>query len=62
MHILNAIKIMNITHSKYGWKNPKQDKCKPNAGIFLKGNNTPDQIALFKNLTEFNIQNAIYVI
>lgn len=42
MHILNAVKIMNITHSKYGWKNPKQDKCKPNAGIFLKGNNTPN--------------------
>lgn len=38
---------MDNSHSKYRWKNPKQDICKLNSVIFLKGNNTPDQTALF---------------
>lgn len=52
---------MNKSHSKYRWKNPKQDLCKPNSVIFLKGNSTPEQTA-FKSSTELNIQNAINVI
>lgn len=38
---------MDNSHSKYRWKNPKQDICKLNSVIFKKGNNTPDQTALF---------------
>ena len=53
---------MNKSHSKCKLKYPKQDICKPNSVIFLKGNSTPEQTALFRNLTEFSIQNAVNVI
>lgn len=53
---------MNKSHSKHKLKYPKQDVCKPNSVIFLKGNSTPEKTALFRNLTEFNIENAINII
>lgn len=34
MYILNGVKNMNKSHTKYILKNPKQDICKLNSVIF----------------------------